>query len=142
MRSTFEPLRKFVLKTDRNILSIIEEINSQEFVYFTKNDDVETLNKVLMYIQKNEHTKKLKVVTATKNGTLITPQFRNDIDVVDREYPLIKIEFIELNETFSPELIHKLSEEWNIPINFMFIASPGNRFPFKVEELGGVRLII
>ncbi|TXD48626.1 APC family permease [Polaribacter sp. IC073] len=142
IHAVFDPFRKFVLKTDKKLLSVIDTINSQEFVYFTKDDDVETLNKVMLYIQKNEHTKKLKIVTALKNGNEITKQFRNDVNVVDREYPLIKIEFIELNENFGPELINKLSKDWNIPINFMFIGSPGNRFPYKIEELGGVRLII
>lgn len=142
MHSVFDPFRKFVLNTDKNILSVIDNINSQEFIYFTKDDDVETLNKVMLYIQRNEHTKKLKIVTAIKNRPKVTPQFKNDIDVVDREYPMIKIDFIELNEEFSPEFIRKLSKEWNIPINFMFIGSPGDRFPYKVEELGGVRLII
>ena len=142
IHSVFDPFRKFVLHTDKKIRSVINDINSQEFIYFNKDDDVETLNKVMLYIQRNEHTKNLKIVTAIKNGTEITPQFRNDIDVVDREYPMIKIEFIELNEEFSPELIHKLSKEWSILINFMFIGSPGNRFPYKIEQLGGVRLII
>lgn len=91
---------------------------------------------------KNESKVKLKVVTATKNGNVITKQFRNDINVVDREYPLIKIDFIELDAAFGPDLINELSEKWHIPINFMFIGSPGDRFPYKIEELGGVRLII
>jgi hypothetical protein len=138
----FDPIRNLILKTDKKILSLIDEINSQEFVYFTKDDDVATLNKVMLYIKNNEHTKKLKIVTAVKNGKKITPQFKNDIEVIDREYPEIKIEFIELNESFSPKLIKKLSKEWNIPINFMFIGSPGDRFPYRIEELGGVRLII
>ncbi len=138
----FDPLRNLILRTDKKILSLIEDINSQEFVYFTKNDDVETLNKVMLYIQKNEHTKKLKVVTAIKNGNAIIDQFRTDINVVDREYPEIKIDFIELDDHFGPELINRLSKEWKIPVNFMFIGSPGNHFPYKIEELGGVRLII
>jgi amino acid transporter len=142
MHSVFDPLRSFVFKTDRKILSIINEINSQEFIYFTKDDNVETLNKVMLYIQRNEHTRKLKIVTAIQNGNEITDQFRNDINVIDREYPLIKIEFIELDDHFGPALINRLSVEWNIPINFMFIGSPGDHFPYKIEELGGVRLII
>ena len=142
IHSIFDPFRNFVSNTDKRILSVIDRINSQEFVYFTKDDDVETLNKVMLYIQKNEHTKRLKVVTALKNGNEITPQFRNDIDVVDREYPQIKIEFIEINDTFNPQLIEKLSKKWEIPVNFMFIGSPGDHFPYKIEELGGVRLII
>ena len=43
---------------------------------------------------------------------------------------------------FGPELIRELSDKWKIPINFMFIGSPGDHFPYRVEELGGVRLII
>ena len=96
IHSVFDPVRNLVLKADDKIVSLIDDINSQEFVYFTKNDDVETLNKVLLYILRNEHTKKLKVVAATKNGNIISKQFRNDIKVVDREYPEIKIEFIGL----------------------------------------------
>ncbi|KAB1068170.1 APC family permease [Tamlana haliotis] len=142
IHSVFDPFRNFVFKMDKKILRIVHDINSQEFVYFTKNDDVATLNKVMLYIQKNEHTKNLKVVTALKNGNAVTNELRNDIDVIDREYPKIKVEFIELDDTFGPELINKLSKAWKIPINFMFIASPGDHFPYKVEDLGGVRLII
>ncbi len=142
IHSIFDPFRNMVMRTDEKILSVIDTINSQEFVYFTKDDNVETLNKVMLYIQKNEHTKKLKIVTATGNGTTITDQFRNDLLVVDREYPLIKIEFIELEDNFGPDLINQLSKDWGIPINFMFIGSPGDHFPYRVEELGGVRLII
>lgn len=142
IHSVSDPFRSFVASTDRKILSVIDDINSQEFVYFTKDDSVETLNKIMLYIKQNEHTKKIKIVRALKNADPVSKQFRTDIDVLDREYPSIKIEFIELNETFNPELINKLSEEWKIPINFMFIGSPGDHFPYKVEELGGVRLII
>ncbi|TLP70130.1 APC family permease, partial [Maribacter sp. ACAM166] len=106
IHSVFDPFRKLVLKTDKKILSVIDDINSQEFVYFTKDDGVETLNKVMLYIQNNEHTKKLKIVTAIRNGIAITEQFRNDINVIDREYPMIKIDFIELDDHFGPELIN------------------------------------
>ncbi len=43
---------------------------------------------------------------------------------------------------FTPKLIKKLSEKWDIPINFMFIGSPSDKFPHRIEDLGGVRLII
>ncbi|QMW07214.1 hypothetical protein [Spirosoma foliorum] len=39
-------------------------------------------------------------------------------------------------------LIQELFTKWQIPTNFMFIGSPGQRFQYRVEELGGVRLII
>ncbi|MDY2586378.1 hypothetical protein [Winogradskyella aquimaris] len=86
--------------------------------------------------------KKLKVVSVIEEGKSIPKRLKSDIEVLDREYPEIKIEFIELKGTFGPILIKQLSEEWEIPINFMFIGSPGDKFPYRVEQLGGVRLII
>jgi len=43
---------------------------------------------------------------------------------------------------FGPDLINRLSGEWKIPVNFMFVGSPGDHFPYRIDELGGVRLII
>ena len=54
----------------------------------------------------------------------------------------IDIDFVELNGTFGPELIKDLSKKWDIPVNFMFIGSLSKKFPYRIEELGGVRLII
>jgi hypothetical protein len=65
-----------------------------------------------------------------------------DIRVLDRAYEQIEVDFVTLEGKFGPELIDKLSEEWQIPKNFMFIGSPGDQFPYHISELGGVRLII
>jgi hypothetical protein len=43
---------------------------------------------------------------------------------------------------FGPEMIERLSRDWGIPKNYMFIGSPSGRFPYRISELGGVRLII
>lgn len=139
----FVPIMRFVSKTNTNILLTIDKIQAQEFVFFTRGDNIANLNKVLLYIQGNEHTKKTKIVTVSpeRQDDLIE-RLKKDIEFLDREYPDIQIEFIEIEGTFAPELIQNLSKEWNIPVNFMFIGSPGDHFPFRVEELGGVRLII
>jgi len=42
----------------------------------------------------------------------------------------------------TPELVEELSKKWEIPKNFMFISSPGEKFSYRVDELGGVRLIL
>ena len=139
----FVPILKFVSKTNTNILLTIDKIQAQEFVFFTRGDNIANLNKVLLYIQGNEHTKKIKIVTVSpERGQELMDRLRQDIEFLDREYPDITIEFVEIEGTFAPELIENLSKEWNIPVNFMFIGSPGDHFPFRVEELGGVRLII
>ena len=138
----FNPIRRFVQKTNKKLADLIDKINSQEFVFFTKGDDIAVLNRVMQYIEKNEHTRKLKLVTVLKDGEEISEDFLKDIEVLDREYPDIDIELVVLHGEFGPELIKKLSKKWNIPVNFMFIGSPGDRFPYRIEDLGGVRLII
>ena len=142
IRYLFEPIRKFVLNTNKNILETIERINSQEFVFFSKDDDVATLNKVMLYIKENEQTNRLKIVNVLEDKEKVDDKFLSDLDVLNREYPQIEIEFVPIKGKFGPKLVKELSKKWNIPINFMFIGSPGDRFPYKVEELGGVRLII
>ena len=138
----FEPVQKFVKNANQSILKLIDEINSQEFVFFTNHDDVAVLNRVMLYISKNEHTRKLKIVTVMQGQETIPERLKSDIEVLDREYPDIDIEFIEMEGSFGPELIQELSKKWKIPVNFMFIGSPSDRFPYRVEQLGGVRLII
>jgi amino acid transporter len=124
------------------IINKIRKINSQEFVFFTNHDNVVTIKKVLQYITDNEHTKRLKIVAILNEHNQIAPKLKNDIEVLDRAFPLIKVQFMEEPGEFGPEKIKELSKRWNIPVNFMFIGSPGDKFPFKLEELGEVRLII
>ena len=138
----FNPIRALVLKTDKKIQKTVDRINEQEFVFLTKEDDIATLNKVMLYITKNEQTKKLKIVLVLEKDQKSSKNLLQEIDFLDREYPEIDVEFIIEEGIFSPEMIRTLSKNWNIPINFMFIGSPGDEFPYKVEELGGVRLII
>jgi amino acid transporter len=142
IRAIFKPIQHFVLTTNKKLIQTIESINNQEFVFFTRGENIATLNKVMLYISKNEHTRKIKIVTVLEKDEVLPENFEKEIDFLDREYPEIKIEFLAEKGVFSPELIRELSERWNIPINFMFIGSPTEKFPYRVEELGGVRLII
>lgn len=139
----FVPILKLVTRTNEGIRTTIDRIEAQEFVFFTRGDNLANLNKVLLYIQQNEHTRKIKIVIVTRNEDKeIVEKLEKDIEFLDREYLDIEIEFIKVKGNFGPELIQKLSKEWRIPVNFMFIGSPGDHFPYRVEELGGVRLII
>jgi hypothetical protein len=64
------------------------KIQSQEFVFFTKGDDVAIINKVMQYVE-NKSTKKIKIVNINKdhenNDLLIS-----DLKVLDRAYPEMK----------------------------------------------------
>lgn len=140
--SFFDTVTDLVHLSKIHVTRLMNRLSRQQFVYFSKGSSIAELNKVIMYVQENEATNLLKIVTVLKEGQTISEDFLRDLEVLDRAYPEIKIDFVQMYGTFTPELIRKLSTEWNIPINFMFIASPGDRFPYKVAELGGVRLII
>ncbi|MFD2721963.1 APC family permease [Hymenobacter monticola] len=120
----------------------LKDLAQQEFVFFTKGDNVSNLNKVMAYVVENEFTNRLRIVTLLKEGEQYPEELLNDIRVLDRAYEQIEVELVTMQGHFGPDLIEELSTKWNIPKNFMFIGSPGDRFPYQISELGGVRLII
>ncbi|MCB0465179.1 MAG: APC family permease [Aequorivita sp.] len=120
----------------------LQELTGKQFVFYTNNDNVETLNKVMQYIKHNEPTRRLKIVAVLNEGVKVAKNLKEDIEVLDRMYPDIKIQFVEEPGIFGPEKIQELSKRWNIPINFMFIGAPGEQFPYRVQQLGEVRVII
>lgn len=138
----FDRIQRVSLISRLHLTREMRKLNRQVFVYFTKGDDISILNKVIIYVQENEITRNLKIVTVLKEEQKLSENFMRDFEALDRAYPDIKIEYVQIHGTFGPELIDKLCHEWNIPKNFMFISSPSNRFSHKVSDLGGVRLII
>ena len=138
----YKPIKNTVYKFNQWINTMINRIDSQEFVFFTKGDNVAVLNKVLRYVSDNEESRTLKIVNIINDANPRNPKLQVDLEVLDRAYPDIDIEFIEINGKFGPKIINKLSQDWKIPTNFMFIGAPSDRFPYQVAELGGVRLII
>jgi amino acid transporter len=120
----------------------IEEINSQQVVFFTRGDHLANLNKVMLYLKRNEHSDRLKLVTVVREGEEAPKKLEADIEFLNQAYPEIEIEFIVRKGTFGPRLINSLSKEWGIPLNLMFIGSPGGNLQYSLADLGGVRLII
>ncbi len=142
LRSASENIRRIALISQLKISRLVRKTSDQHFVFFTKGDDIAVLNRVMMYVLENELTNSLRIVTVLKEGQVVPQEFLTDLNVLDRAYPDIKIIFLTEKGTFGPALIDKLSNDWGIPKNFMFIGSPGDRFPYRIAELGGVRLII
>ena len=138
----FDKIQKASLFSRFHLTKEMRKLNSQAFVYFTKGDDIAILNKVIIYVKENEITQKLKIVTVLQKENQLTETFIRDFEALDRAYPDIRIEYVQIPGVFGPEIIDKLSKEWNVPQNFMFIGSPGDRFPHRLSDLGGVRLII
>ena len=142
LKNITDRLRKMALLSRLKINKFLLKLHQQEFIFFSKGDDIATLNKVMMYVQENEITRTMKIVTVLKEHQPKPEQFLKDFEVLNRAYPDIKMEYITMIDEFGPDLIERLCKEWNIPKNFMFISSPGDKFSYRVEDLGGVRLIL
>ncbi|MGA0560050.1 APC family permease [Larkinella sp. VNQ87] len=138
----FNPLKRTIERFTSWTNRTIKKINDQEFVFFSKGDDIASLNQVMIYIQGNEETNRLRIVTVENAHFKAPEHLHRDIETLDRAYPEIDITYEKIEGHFGPELIKKLSAQWRIPTNFMFIGSPGQRFQYRIEDLCGVRLII
>jgi amino acid transporter len=120
----------------------IDTILKQQVVFFARGHNVAHLNRVMQYVLENEHTNRLKVVTIANDPADVPDSLRLDLEVLDRAYPEIDIDFVVVPGKFGPDLIKHLSEEWKIPVNYMFIGSPEGHLRYDLADLGGVRLII
>jgi amino acid transporter len=120
----------------------IDEFNSLTVAYFTKGDDVALLNRAALYVLMNEQTRLMKVVHVYDDEAGIPPDLADHLKTIDRLYPQLRIDFLAVKGKFGPALIESLSRRLGVPKNYMFIGTPGDRFPHRIEDLGGVRVIL
>ena len=142
VQATSAALIKPLRQSAKAVRDRINEINSQQVVFFTRGDNVSNLNNAMQYVMENEDTNRIKVVTVITDPEDEPAKLAADLRFLDEAYPQIDIEYVKRVGRFGPELIQELSKEWNVPTNLMFIGSPGGKLPYGLAELGGVRLII
>jgi hypothetical protein len=124
------------------VVAKIEDINSRRVVYFTKDADPAELNRAALYVLENEPTNHLQVVHVYEDEKKIPARLARQLHAIDHLYPRLRIDFLAVKGVFGPELIELLSRHLGVPKNYMFIGTPGDRFPHRIEQLGGVRLIL
>lgn len=142
LRAVVERIEQVSELFRKSLLFYIDRINSMTVVYFTKTDDLANLNRAALYVLDNEHTKRLKVIHVFEREEEIPPELAAHLQAIDHMYPNLRIDFVAVKGSFGPELISRLSRRLRVPKNFMFIGTPGDRFPHEIEDLGGVRLIL
>lgn len=136
-----EQIKQVNKKIDFWIRQNIDLINSQVVVFFSKGDSISTLNKAALYVLENEQSKQLKVVHCYQTEEHIA-NLKEQLAILDKIYPELKIDLVLVKGQFSPEVIERLSKKLGVPKNYMFIGTPGDRFPHNIRDLGGVRLIM
>lgn len=120
----------------------IERINSLAVIYFTKGDGLEILNRAALYVLRNEQTSRMIVIHAFERDSDIPDDLAEQLATIDRLYPRLRIDLLLVRGTFGPELIERLADRLTVPKNLMFIGTPGDHFPHRIEDLGGVRVIL
>jgi amino acid transporter len=149
LRGLLFSLRAMASASPRQVNRIINFCNKQlaiyeslEVIYFTRGDHIANLNSAALYVLGNEQTHRLLVAHVYQNKECIPPGLEEQIKIVDKLYPSLRIDFITIKGTFGPDLIERLSRRLQVPKNYMFIGTPGDRFPHDLGALGGVRLVL
>ncbi len=141
-RSAVHRVLEFNAWIDQTVTKKVREINNMSVIYFTKGDQLATLNRAALYVLENEQTQRLHVVHVYDDATTIPPELAEHLATIDHLYPQLRVDFLAVHGTFGPDLIERLSKRLGVPKNYMFIGTPGDRFPHQIETLGGVRLIL
>jgi amino acid transporter len=125
------------------VVNKMDEINSLGIIFFADgNEDIATLNRAMLYVRQNELTNRVRVVHVYKNRGDVPEHLKRDLKLLDEVYPEIHIELVLVAGNFDPNTIQEISKRYRIPQNYMFIGHPSQNFPYRLEELGGVRLIV
>jgi hypothetical protein len=119
----------------------IQELNSSKVIFFTKEDNLALLNKAMLYIRDNESTNWVIFVNVYDSKDKIPPRFEECCKILEQCWPKYRIDFVAAQGHFGPALVDQLSERLGVPKNFMFIATPSERFSHKMGDLGGLRLV-
>ena len=77
--SFYERSAGIAISSQVSIRRLVRELNQQEFVFFTKGDNVANLNKVMTYVEENEFTNRLKIVMLLHEGQKVPEGLLNDL---------------------------------------------------------------
>ncbi len=125
------------------LLDMLDRVTNERAVFFTKGDNLANLNRAALYVLQNEQMKRLKVIHVYEDEASIDREhLSKQLRTIDEVYPELRIDLVLVQGKFGPELIEHLSMHMKVPKNYMFIGTPGDRFPHNIAELGGVRLIL
>ncbi len=121
---------------------LIARYQDRLVIYFSKGDNPAQLNRAALYVLANEQTNHLKVIHVYAPGQDVPAQLAEHLSGIDHLYPDLRIDFLAVEGEFGPPLIGALGGHLGVPNNYMFIGTPSREFPHRIEQLGGVRVIL
>ena len=125
------------------IQRFVTTINSRSVVHFTRGENVEALNRAALYVMENEQTNCLIVVHVYQREEDIPANLPEHSLLLRPPLPEVAHRLHRRERTASaPRSSAPCRENWRSPCTAMSIGTPGDEFPHRIEELGGVRLIL
>ena len=74
VQAVSEKIRRITGGVSESLRERIRAINSQQFVFFSRGDNIHNLNRVVLYVLRNEHTSRIKVVTVVDDHAEAPPE--------------------------------------------------------------------
>ncbi|KAF9159285.1 hypothetical protein DFQ26_006737, partial [Actinomortierella ambigua] len=126
------------------IRTMIKSLRNHPTIYFTKDDSLTRLHGAIRYIRRNENSHKgnIRLVHVYSKVTDIPERLEANHRFLDELYPKIQIDMIFIQGKFDPTTVDVISEQLQVPKSAMFLGCPGEKFPYRIEEFGGARIIM
>eukprot|EP01028_Stygiella_incarcerata_P001055 TRINITY_DN11659_c0_g1_i1.p1 TRINITY_DN11659_c0_g1~~TRINITY_DN11659_c0_g1_i1.p1 ORF type:complete len:785 (-),score=157.20 TRINITY_DN11659_c0_g1_i1:138-2216(-) len=141
------------LRWKKRVARVLQGLKNQRIIFFTKSGKLSSLNKAILYIRSNEQAFHILFVhfcvgegddDDAMNCTRVE-LLRQNVDILNRCYPKLRIDLILIRGVFTPENVQRLSQVLGVPKNFMFIRCPNDRplqdMKIKISDFKGVRVI-
>lgn len=138
----FDYLNQLNHDISKYLIHKINRIRDLKIIYFTHGDSRADLIKVMLYVKRNEITKRVKFIHVYSDESEIPHTLKDDIKWIDDAFPEVRVELELIKGVFGPEMIERISKEYHVAKNYMFIGTPGDHVNYTMEDFGEVRLII
>ncbi len=124
------------------VIDRIVTLTEQRVVLFTRGGRLERLHDAFEYILKNESSRSVIVfhLYSAAQGNE-EASIREALKVIERLFPMMKLELVVREGQFGPEIIEAISQKFGVTKNNIFIGAPEDKHHFSIEDLGGVRVI-
>lgn len=124
------------------IIDHIMDISEQQVLLFTRGGRLDRLYEAFSYIIKNESSRKIILVHLYSSpGANEEPAIKEALKPLHQLFHSLDVKLIVREGRFGPEMVDRLSREFGVLKNNMFIGSPEDKHNFSMKDLGGVRII-
>ena len=111
------PLLNYILHTYHDIVS-------QPVIFFVDSGSLSSLNKAILHCRAKEETQHVRLVHVYDTQEQIPPALLHNVAVLDEQYPRNKVDLLQVQGHFGPEMVAYLSEQLGVPRNRMFMECP------------------